>query len=208
MRQKLQGFPSPKFQIVTAIDEVSQFPVIAKAISGGQANVVYTLPSHHREVNDFQQLLTALGEIWSSGVSIVPEPLYENISRKRLPLPTYPFQRQKYWIEPEQLPPVDHNAKLYKPVWFSRKSYLQPIILESGDLEGFDWIIIKDNLGFGSHFVEILNKHGIKPIVVTFGSYYERHNASSFTINPKEKSHYQEFLKSINKVVENLESII
>ena len=35
MRQKLQGFPSPKFQIVTAIDQVDKFPVIAKAISGG-----------------------------------------------------------------------------------------------------------------------------------------------------------------------------
>ena len=35
MRQKLQGFPSPKFQIITAIDQVDKFPVIAKAISGG-----------------------------------------------------------------------------------------------------------------------------------------------------------------------------
>ena len=35
MRQRLQGFPSPKFQIITATDEVDKFPVIAKAISGG-----------------------------------------------------------------------------------------------------------------------------------------------------------------------------
>lgn len=35
MRQKLQAFPSPKFQIVAATDQVDKFPVIAKAISGG-----------------------------------------------------------------------------------------------------------------------------------------------------------------------------
>lgn len=35
MRQRLQSFASPKFQIVTAIDQVKEFPVIAKAISGG-----------------------------------------------------------------------------------------------------------------------------------------------------------------------------
>ncbi len=35
MRQKLQGFPSPKFQIITATDQVDKFPFIAKAISGG-----------------------------------------------------------------------------------------------------------------------------------------------------------------------------
>ena len=35
MRQRLQRFPSPKFQIITASDQVDKFPVIAKAISGG-----------------------------------------------------------------------------------------------------------------------------------------------------------------------------
>jgi len=35
MRQRLQGFPSPKFQIISATDQVDKFPVIAKAISGG-----------------------------------------------------------------------------------------------------------------------------------------------------------------------------
>ncbi len=35
MRQKLQAFPSPQFQIVTAVSEVKEFPVIAKAITGG-----------------------------------------------------------------------------------------------------------------------------------------------------------------------------
>ena len=35
MRQKLEKFPSPQFQIVTAANQVNEYPVIAKAISGG-----------------------------------------------------------------------------------------------------------------------------------------------------------------------------
>jgi 5-(carboxyamino)imidazole ribonucleotide synthase len=35
MRQKLEKFPSPQFQLVTAVDQVKEYPVIAKAISGG-----------------------------------------------------------------------------------------------------------------------------------------------------------------------------
>lgn len=35
MRQKLSEFPSPQFQVITEASEVAQFPVIAKAISGG-----------------------------------------------------------------------------------------------------------------------------------------------------------------------------
>ena len=35
MREKLGSFPSPKHQIVTSVNQVKEFPVIAKAISGG-----------------------------------------------------------------------------------------------------------------------------------------------------------------------------
>ena len=35
MREKLSSFPSPRWQIVTSSDQVQDFPVIAKAISGG-----------------------------------------------------------------------------------------------------------------------------------------------------------------------------
>ena len=35
MREKLSSFPSPHWQIVTSADQVHDFPVIAKAISGG-----------------------------------------------------------------------------------------------------------------------------------------------------------------------------
>ena len=35
MRQKLQKFPSPQLQIVTAANQINEYPVIAKAISGG-----------------------------------------------------------------------------------------------------------------------------------------------------------------------------
>ena len=35
MREKLSSFPAPKFQVVSDASEVSEFPVIAKAISGG-----------------------------------------------------------------------------------------------------------------------------------------------------------------------------
>lgn len=35
MRQKLRAFPAPNFQVVTDADSIKDFPVIAKAISGG-----------------------------------------------------------------------------------------------------------------------------------------------------------------------------
>lgn len=60
MRQKLQGFPSPKFQIVTAIDQVDKFPVIAKAISGGYDGRGVWKVNSAKELGDLLQQMPKL----------------------------------------------------------------------------------------------------------------------------------------------------
>jgi phthiocerol/phenolphthiocerol synthesis type-I polyketide synthase E len=47
-----------------------------------------------------KHLLTALGRLWLAGLDLDPALFYEGETRRRVPLPTYPFERQKYWIEP------------------------------------------------------------------------------------------------------------
>lgn len=44
-------------------------------------------------------VLTALGRLWLAGVEVDWSGFYRDERRHRLPLPTYPFERQRYWIE-------------------------------------------------------------------------------------------------------------
>lgn len=44
-------------------------------------------------------LLDALGDLWLRGVEINWSEFHARQRRYRLPLPTYPFQRQRYWVE-------------------------------------------------------------------------------------------------------------
>ena len=60
MRQKLQGFASPKFQIVTSVDQVSEFPVIAKAISGGYDGRGVWKVNSAKELGDLLQKMPKL----------------------------------------------------------------------------------------------------------------------------------------------------
>ena len=48
--------------------------------------------------NDLQHLLTTLGQLWLSGTDIDWSGFHANEHHRRIPLPTYPFQRQRYWI--------------------------------------------------------------------------------------------------------------
>jgi acyl transferase domain-containing protein/SAM-dependent methyltransferase/acyl carrier protein len=45
-------------------------------------------------------LLNLLGQVWTAGVAIEGSGFYAHEQRHRVPLPTYPFERQRYWIEP------------------------------------------------------------------------------------------------------------
>lgn len=45
-------------------------------------------------------LLKTLGKLWLEGVQIDWKRFYQHETRQRISLPTYPFQRERYWIEP------------------------------------------------------------------------------------------------------------
>ena len=50
--------------------------------------------------NEWASLLQATGQLWSAGVSINRDKFEGDEIRNRIPLPTYPFERQRFWIDP------------------------------------------------------------------------------------------------------------
>lgn len=60
--------------------------------------VVGSIPST-REPEEVA-LLQALGRLWLAGVRPAWEKVHGREKRRRVPLPTYPFERKRHWIEP------------------------------------------------------------------------------------------------------------
>ncbi|NJO16202.1 MAG: acyltransferase domain-containing protein [Thioploca sp.] len=72
-------------------------------------SVLSSLRHPHDNQSDIAFLLNTLGQLWLMGVSVDWSGFYANERRQRLPLPTYPFERQRYWID---LPkPTDKNIQ-------------------------------------------------------------------------------------------------
>ncbi|WP_138505856.1 type I polyketide synthase [Nostoc sp. PA-18-2419] len=67
--------------------------------------VLSSLRHSYERQPDLAFLLKTLGQLWLSGVEINWSGFYAAERRHRLPLPTYPFERQRYWIEPQTSPP-------------------------------------------------------------------------------------------------------
>ncbi len=62
------------------------------------AGVVTSLPDGARKASDRDGVLEALGRLWTLGAEPRWEALHEG-ARRRVPLPTYPFERKRFWIE-------------------------------------------------------------------------------------------------------------
>ncbi len=62
------------------------------------AGVVTSLQDAAREHSDRDCLLEALGRLWTLGAEPHWEALHPS-ARQRVPLPTYPFERKRFWIE-------------------------------------------------------------------------------------------------------------
>jgi microcystin synthetase protein McyG len=57
------------------------------------------LPSLSQGRPDWQQLLRSLGHLYACGLDVDWTRFYEHEAHQRLALPTYPFRRERFWIE-------------------------------------------------------------------------------------------------------------
>ncbi|MHB8790240.1 MAG: beta-ketoacyl synthase N-terminal-like domain-containing protein [Desulfobulbaceae bacterium] len=63
---------------------------------------------------DLSVLLTTLGQLWTAGLEVDWKVLYQDESRRKKPLPGYPFERKRYWINAPSA--IEINEQKNKPL--------------------------------------------------------------------------------------------
>ena len=59
-----------------------------------------TFSDTHENNAEWTAVLFALGSLWQNGITIDWDAFYAHEDRRRIPLPTYPFERQRFWVDP------------------------------------------------------------------------------------------------------------
>jgi len=102
---------------------------MARLIAGsGRSNHIASSLSHPKEPKpDNEAILEAAGRLWLSGVPLDWQGLHEDEKPGRVPLPTYPFERERFWVEvaeaaqPTVSKPVPQQGEvaewLFAPTW-------------------------------------------------------------------------------------------
>ncbi|MFI0168533.1 SDR family NAD(P)-dependent oxidoreductase [Streptomyces sp. NPDC017095] len=83
--------------------EVSPHPTLTYGIADTAADAgrddVRVLGTLRRDEGGRRRLLLALGEAYTAGLPVDWRPVYEATGARRADLPTYAFQRQRYWLD-------------------------------------------------------------------------------------------------------------
>jgi acyl transferase domain-containing protein/acyl carrier protein len=172
-------------------------------------NILSSLPHPQDPQSDLAFLFTTLGQLWLAGVPIDWASFYNDEDRHRIPLPTYPFERQSYWIEPKQSaialakvnqPTVETTRKpdiadwFYIPTW---KQSIAPIAELSLLPRDLGWLIFVDDCQLSDHLIERLKAEQQDLTTVTISSEFARLGDRSYSINPSQSSDYENLIREL-----------
>jgi acyl transferase domain-containing protein/acyl carrier protein len=163
-----------------------------------QQLVVRSLPHPQEQKADIACLLHSLGELWLTGVQINWSEFYQYKKPRRVSLPTYPFERQRYWIETQTKKPdtskLNINDWFYVPSW---KRSISPLALNYNVVEQKQcWLVFIDDCGIGAEVVELLKKEQ-EVVIVRVAEKFAKYNQYEYAINPGNRDDYEILLKEL-----------
>jgi len=181
------------------------------ASDGAEWRVTSTIPHSYELRPDREFLLSTLGKLWMAGVPIDWGGFYGDERRRRVQLPTYPFARDRYWIDPPER--ADESGRRQRPLdkrpdvadWFYLPSWKRSALV--GFLEpdewaeqGSYWLVFLDECGLGSQIVQRLERAGQRVITVVAGEEFRQINEGMYTLNPQERDEYNALLGELGEL--------
>ncbi|HJT56094.1 MAG TPA: type I polyketide synthase, partial [Ktedonobacteraceae bacterium] len=169
--------------------------------------VISLLPSLDEQHSEQATLLTALGKLWLAGVSIDWKGLVVGERRRRLPLPTYPFEKQRYWIDEPGTKPLQENSLhvdagkkpdiadwFYAPCW--EKSAL-PTQIEAKTRQASLVLIFMDSTGLGEQIAQRLTHQNHEVVRVFEGTNFTRVDERTYSIRADQPGDYSQLIAEL-----------
>ncbi|MFK5957171.1 MAG: SDR family NAD(P)-dependent oxidoreductase [Planctomycetota bacterium] len=150
----------------------------------------------HREekADDLDFLCGVLGQLWIAGITPDWAAFHGTDVRLRVPLPTYPFERKEYWIEPgigraqQTAEPSAFRRLDSIDDWFTQCSWRgvpRPSATQNALAEKQRWLLFLDRHGFGTALAARLREAGQEVITVREGDTFYRFADQEFALSPE-----------------------
>ncbi|HZE88581.1 MAG TPA: SDR family NAD(P)-dependent oxidoreductase, partial [Verrucomicrobiae bacterium] len=166
---------------------------LARRQAGPDATVVASLRHAAGDGDDRVAVLEAAGALWCAGASFDWDAFHRGFERRRIPLPTYPFERKRHWIDPAKgesrvVAAEGRNPDMAR--WFYVPGWKRSVSPAGGDPGGGPWLVLDDGSNLGRTLVAGARARGIQVTTVRAGGAYARIDGGAFEIDPSRREHY------------------
>lgn len=178
----------------------------------GQTSTVTSLPHVRKHEEEAQHVAIALGRLWLEGVNLDWTRFY-NETPQRIALPTYPFERKRFWVDaqPQALNILQSTnlGIVAKPLekWFYMPSFKRclssPAEGEESSSLGGTLLFIDDNgLSQASQTNQLINKLASNAaflVCVHLGDTFNQISDNEFIVRATKREDYQQVLSTVNE---------
>jgi len=203
----LAGTPNRVFLEVGPGKALSSLAQMAPDVAPTQ--VLSSLRHPDQDVADDSYFFGVIGRLWACGVNADWDQIWGEAKRNRLPLPTYAYQRSRYFIEPgkqgvaEDAPlPARHENMAdwgYRPTWRPRLADCALDIETELASEPQTWLFFEDDTGLAAAAADRLVAAGHRVVSARPGDSYAKLSDSSYVLPPEQgRLGYQALLADLN----------
>ena len=189
---------------------------LARQQGGPSARVFQSLPHPRESATGLRCALQTLGELWVAGVTIDWTKLHAPDSVQRVPLPTYPFEHRKFWIDADNVQPAvipsatsaaatladSKDPLYYRRIWTPVPATSAPLV------EAGCWMVFNDSLGVGDRIAARLKANKQEVILVAAGASYKQSSKGRYAVRPGVREDYDALIADVIKAGHTLRKIL
>nr|ABB80392.1 nonribosomal peptide synthetase - polyketide synthase hybrid [Lysobacter lactamgenus] len=154
---------------------------------------------------DARALHRCLAQLWQRGLPVDWSGYRAGERRRRVPLPTYPFERRRFWVEPTERAPRQAAADARKPHhedWFYVPMWRLRGAKPGADAtlaDALTWVVMGDRGGIGERLSAELRRAGQRVVVVRPGDAFVRLDQDEYALAPDDEGHYGELAAALQR---------